>query len=146
LFGTICVLDVKATNYDPIYPKLLEQFKNIIEGDLELIQRTQALEAIAITDELTGLYNRRGFHALAQQHHKLALRIGCSMGLLYLDIDDLKEINDVIGHEAGDEANIKVAKGMQHCLRDNDISARIGGDEYVALVLLSEIDTLPYLW
>lgn len=143
LFGTICILNEEPTNFDPIYPKLVEQFRNIVESDLELIQRNKELEEIAITDEMTGLYNRRGFKALAHQQHKLARRIGCSMGLLYLDIDDLKEINDVIGHEAGDEAIIQLARGMEECLRDNDISARIGGDEFVALVLLSEIDTLP---
>lgn len=143
LFGTICVLDEKPTNYDPIYPKLVEQFRNIVEGDLELIQRNKELESIAMTDELTGLYNRCGFKTLAHQQHKLARRIGWSMGLLYIDIDDLKEINNVIGHEAGDEAIVTLARGLEECLRDNDISARIGGDEFVALVLLSEIDTLP---
>ncbi|GLQ33611.1 sensor domain-containing diguanylate cyclase [Litoribrevibacter albus] len=143
LFGTVCVMDIAPTNYDPVYPKLVEQFKDIVEGDLALIQRNKELEEIAMSDELTGLYNRRGFRILAHQQHKLACRIGCNLGLLYLDIDDLKEINDLLGHEAGDEAIIALARGMEACLRDNDISARIGGDEFVALVLLTEIDTLP---
>ena len=145
IFGTICVLDVKATAYTPIYPRLLAQFRDIVEADLQLIERNKTLQEIAITDEMTGLYNRRGFRMLAHQQHKLALRLEQTMGLLYMDIDDLKEINDLIGHEAGDEAIITAAKCITCCLRENDISARIGGDEFVALVLLSELETLELL-
>lgn len=142
MFGTICILNFKSTHYPMIFQKLMFQFRDIIEADLQLLENNKLLREMAIRDELTGLYNRRGFKDLAQQQHKLACRLRQSVGLLYLDIDDLKEINDQIGHAAGDEAIKATAKVLQEALRSNDISARIGGDEFVAMVFLEALDTM----
>ncbi len=141
-FGSLCVLDFKATHYDAIYQRLMVQFRNIIEANLALIEQNEALREIAITDELTGLYNRRGFNFLAQRQLKLAVRMHQRLGLLFLDVDDLKFINDSVGHDAGDEAIIRLAECLSHCLRESDTSARLGGDEFTALVFLAEDSTL----
>jgi diguanylate cyclase (GGDEF)-like protein/PAS domain S-box-containing protein len=94
----------------------------------------EKLQAEAITDELTGLYNRRGFFTFAEQQCKLARRTKRRMSLLYLDLDDLKAINDRFGHNIGDEALIDAANILKHAFRGSDIIARIGGDEFAVLL------------
>ncbi|GAA3927944.1 sensor domain-containing diguanylate cyclase [Litoribacillus peritrichatus] len=144
-FGSICVMDYKVTHYDSMYRRLVTQFRNMVEANLALVEQNESLREIAITDELTGLYNRRGFNFLAQRQLKMATRMHQRLGLLYLDVDDLKTINDNIGHDAGDEAIIRLAECLSHCLRESDTSARLGGDEFSALVLLGEDNTLKPL-
>ncbi|MCK5504113.1 MAG: diguanylate cyclase, partial [Thermodesulfovibrionia bacterium] len=88
----------------------------------------------AITDELTGLFNRRGFFTLAEQQCKLSDRTKRLMSLLYLDIDGLKTINDELGHREGDRALIDTANVLKRTFRESDIIARIGGDEFAVLL------------
>jgi two-component system cell cycle response regulator len=92
------------------------------------------LEELSLTDELTGLANRRGFMLLAEQQRKLVAR-GHAMVLLYMDLNDFKSINDTLGHAAGDEALAETARLLGHCVRDSDILARMGGDEFAALLV-----------
>ncbi len=96
----------------------------------------EQLQAAAITDDLTGLFNRRGFFALAEQQCKVADRSGKGATLLYIDVDGLKTINDKLGHKEGDSALIDSANLLRHAFRDSDIIGRLGGDEFA--VLLSE--------
>jgi diguanylate cyclase (GGDEF)-like protein len=91
------------------------------------------LRHLALTDELTCLYNRRGFFAAAVQQLKLAVRKGQSLLLLYCDLDNLKKINDSFGHREGDLALIRAADAMEKAFRGSDILARLGGDEFVVL-------------
>jgi len=93
------------------------------------------LFAMSVTDPLTGLYNRRGFIALAEQQLKLARRTKKSLLLFFCDLDDLKTINDTLGHEEGDKALIEVAVIFKESFRDSDIIARIGGDEFALLAI-----------
>jgi diguanylate cyclase (GGDEF)-like protein len=97
------------------------------------------LRYLALTDDLTCLYNRRGFFAAAAQQLKLAARNSQSFLLLYCDVDNLKLINDSFGHQEGDLALIRAADALEHAFRDSDILARLGGDEFV--VLASESST-----
>jgi diguanylate cyclase (GGDEF)-like protein/PAS domain S-box-containing protein len=91
--------------------------------------------ALSITDQLTGLYNRRGFLSLAAQQLKLAKRNKGGMLLFFADLDGLKWINDALGHEEGDEALIETATVFKETFRTSDIIARLGGDEYAALTV-----------
>ena len=91
----------------------------------------------AITDELTGLLNRRGFFSFGEQQCKLASRNNRRMFLLYLDLDGMKAINDDLGHKEGDKALIDTANILRMTFRDSDILARLGGDEFA--VLLTDI-------
>jgi diguanylate cyclase (GGDEF)-like protein len=93
------------------------------------------LWSLAFTDELTGLFNRRGFLFLASQQLKLASRNGCDSLLFYCDLDEFKSINDRYGHEVGDEALRRTARAMKRTFRKSDIVGRFGGDEFVALAL-----------
>lgn len=103
----------------------------------ENVQLRRQLEELSITDELTGLANRRGFLLLAEQQRKLVRR-GHSMVLLYLDLNDFKSINDTLGHHAGDDALVETAEILGTCVRESDILARVGGDEFAALLVDSE--------
>ena len=91
------------------------------------------LRHLALTDELTYLYNRRGFFAAAVQQLKLAARKNQSLLLLYCDVDNLKKINDSYGHQEGDLALIRTADALEKTFRDSDTLARLGGDEFVVL-------------
>jgi diguanylate cyclase (GGDEF)-like protein len=93
------------------------------------------LRYLALTDDLTCLYNRRGFFAAATQQLKLAQRNGQSLLLLFCDVDNLKKINDAYGHREGDLALIRTADALEQSLRGSDILSRLGGDEFVALAL-----------
>ena len=91
------------------------------------------LRRLAVTDDLTGLYNRRGFFAVATQLLKLARRKALAILLFCADVDNLKQINDSFGHRTGDLALIQAADALVHSFRDADAVARIGGDEFVVM-------------
>jgi len=105
----------------------------------ELIARIQhvklqeRLRSMSVTDELTDLYNRRGFFALAEQELKLANRLRKSVFLFYLDIDNLKDINDTYGHLEGDMMILETANILRRTFRQSDTISRIGGDEFVII-------------
>ncbi len=89
-------------------------------------------------DPLIGLPNRRLFRDRLEQEIKKAHRAGLSVGLLFLDLDRFKEVNDSLGHDAGDRLLIEAARRISACIRDTDSLARLGGDEFT--VILSEIE------
>jgi diguanylate cyclase (GGDEF)-like protein len=91
------------------------------------------LRYLALTDDLTCLFNRRGFFAAATQQLKLAQRNGQSLLLLFCDVDNLKKINDTYGHHEGDLALIRTADALEQSFRASDILSRLGGDEFVVL-------------
>ncbi|MFH2069212.1 MAG: diguanylate cyclase [Candidatus Omnitrophota bacterium] len=93
----------------------------------------EEIRTLSLTDELTNLYNRRGFFTLAEQQLYIARRAKREMFLLYADVDNLKWINDTFGHQEGDLALADVADIIKTTFRESDIVARIGGDEFVIL-------------
>lgn len=108
---------------------------------LILIERRKAQALVtewSIRDELTGLYNRRGFLIFAEERMRLAQRNHAGMWMVCADLDYLKRINDTFGHAEGDKVMIRAAEVLKASFRDSDIVARIGGDEFAALVLESE--------
>lgn len=103
--------------------------------DVTDLKRTEAaLRELIVTDELTGLYNRRGFFKVAGQWLKAARRAGRGCALVYADMDGLKQINDAHGHAEGSRAIARVAGVIKDTFRSTDITARIGGDEFTVLV------------
>ncbi len=95
----------------------------------------EQLRTLSLVDDLTGLYNRRGFLTLAEQELKMANRLNRGVCLLFTDLDHMKEINDHYGHQEGDRALMAVANIIKETYREPDIIARIGGDEFVILAL-----------
>jgi two-component system, cell cycle response regulator len=98
------------------------------------------IRSLLLRDELTGIYNRRGFLTLAEHLLKIAKRQKKGMFMLYTDLDDLKQINDTLGHQEGDKALIDVANILKENYRESDIIARIGGDEFVVIPIAFEGD------
>lgn len=113
------------------------QLGRVYEREAALaLQEAHAREiaALSMTDELTGLLNRRGFLAMARQQLKLSRRSKENCLLLFMDMDGLKQINDQLGHAAGDDALKQMAAVVRRSLRESDLAARLGGDEFVALL------------
>ena len=100
---------------------------------LEYAIMHEKLYKMSLHDELTGLYNRRGFFTLAEHLLKQAKREQDGLFMLYADLDGLKGINDTFGHQNGDWALIDVANILMETFREGDIVARIGGDEFVVI-------------
>jgi diguanylate cyclase (GGDEF)-like protein len=102
---------------------------------IERHQARSALRRLALIDELTSLYNRRGFLSLARQHLKLAKRSNTDILLIMLDVDGLKRVNDTYGHLEGDRVLIRVGEVLKSTFRASDIIARLGGDEFTVLAI-----------
>jgi diguanylate cyclase (GGDEF)-like protein/PAS domain S-box-containing protein len=98
----------------------------------------EELRALSLTDDLTELYNRRGFFTLGRQQLKMAERMQKGVMLVYMDVDNMKWINDTLGHREGDNALIYVSNILKETFRESDIIARIGGDEFVVLAIEAE--------
>lgn len=95
----------------------------------------ERLRVLALTDQLTGLYNRRGFYLFAERQLKVAKRSGQILTLFYIDLDGMKKINDTLGHDEGDRALLAVADILSEAVRESDIVARVGGDEFTVLAI-----------
>lgn len=95
----------------------------------------QKLRSLSLIDELTGLYNRRGFMHIAEHQLKLVQRLKKKMLLVFADVDGLEHINKTWGHKEGDLALLDIAKILRETFRYEDIIVRLKGDEFVALVL-----------
>ncbi|HUM09772.1 MAG TPA: diguanylate cyclase [Myxococcaceae bacterium] len=89
---------------------------------------------LSYLDELTGLYNRRGFLRFARAQLDAAAMAGRPMLLIFVDLDELKDINDRLGHAVGDQALVDMATVLKSTFRERDVVARLGGDEFVVLV------------
>ncbi|WP_187969451.1 diguanylate cyclase domain-containing protein [Aquibium microcysteis] len=103
-----------------------------LEGTVR--ERTEELERLAFLDSMTGIANRRGFAATFGVEHAAVRAKGESIGLLLLDVDLFKSINDSRGHQAGDEVIVEVARRIATVVEDRTLCARWGGDEFVVLV------------
>lgn len=104
----------------------------------ELRLTNEKLESLTQSDELTGLQNRRGFFTLGLQQMKIAKRLKKQIYLVFLDIDHLKLVNDTHGHPVGDQLLQNVAAILKGTLRESDVVARIGGDEFAVLAMRSK--------
>jgi two-component system cell cycle response regulator len=102
---------------------------------MERYQLQVVLRSLALIDELTGLYNRRGFVSIGEQHLKLADRTKRGLALILVDLDHLNQINDTLGHQEGDRVLIETARILTDTFRRADVVARIGGDEFAALAI-----------
>ena len=104
-----------------------------------------ALRSLSLIDDLTSIYNRRGFKDLGEQYLKLARRTSRGVSLVYLDIDRFKTINDTLGHHVGDRALRCVADTLRATFRRSDIIARMGGDEFAVLAMEASSEDVAML-
>jgi len=122
--------------------KLYEKVEELEATNAKLENRTRRLaqanirlQNLSLTDTLTKLYNRRGFLQFATKHLKLIQRIPRRACLLFVDIDNMKHINDHFGHQVGDRALVQVADTLRRTFRGSDVVGRIGGDEFAVLAI-----------
>jgi len=100
----------------------------------EQVRTTKMLERLAFHDALTGLANRAAFDEALTTAIAGAHRHGDRLGVVYIDVDDFKDINDSLGHDAGDQVLITLAERLKSCVRPDDTVARLGGDEFVIVL------------
>lgn len=113
---------------------VMQAVANQLGVALENVRLYAEQQQLAMTDGLTGLFNRRHFMALAQREFLRAHRLNSPFAVLMLDLDDLKWLNDAFGHSSGDEALQRVAQFLAKNVRAIDVVARYGGDEFVVLL------------
>jgi diguanylate cyclase (GGDEF)-like protein len=158
LFGVLNISHPEAHYFSDWHLRLLAIYKNMLgqlisnfrllkKMELQVMQKTEHLEkalaeasalkkryeSLSMKDSLTGLYNRRFFYAQVTQSVARTARNGDTLCLLLIDLDSFKAINDKYGHSCGDQVLIDVAKALQTEMRDSDIVARFGGEEFVVL-------------
>jgi diguanylate cyclase (GGDEF)-like protein/PAS domain S-box-containing protein len=131
--------------------ELLEQdiaARKVAEQELalkaqQLTESNAILANISLIDDLTGLYNRKGFFALAEHRAKVAYRSGEPFSVAFIDLDGLKSVNDTLGHLAGNSALVDAANILKDCFRQSDILARLGGDEFSVFVAETDETKIP---
>ncbi len=123
---------------DEILKLNAELEEKVAERTAELAAANKQLRQLSLVDELTGLYNRRGFLLLAEEQLLLARRAKRNLLIFYADLDGLKQINDELSHTAGDEAIAQAARSLSETFRNTDIKARIGGDEFIVMAIEAE--------
>jgi len=124
--------------WEPENVLMLQQFANILSNTIERSRLLAELEDHAIRDELTGVLNRRGFLEFARIELMRANRFNRPTSILLFDVDQLKHVNDTLGHIVGDEVIQEVVKCSKRSIRQIDLLGRWGGDEFI--VLMPETD------
>ena len=125
--GTLCVIDFVPRE---LQPKQLEMLR--ILGRQVMCQLDLNLQAMR--DPLTGLYNRRQLEEALHREVLRARRLGGTVGVMAIDVDHFKRVNDTLGHEVGDRALRGIAEEWASCVREEDIACRAGGEEFVIIL------------
>ena len=126
--GTLCIIDDKPRDFSEADLSALTDLAAMAEQELAALQ-------LAVLDELTEISNQRGFMTLVGYAICMCVRQKISASLVFFDLDKFKLINDTYGHSEGDRALVTFAKILHKTLRESDLVARIGGDEFAALLL-----------
>jgi diguanylate cyclase len=142
MFGTLCgmhpeALDPEIEKDAAVIEMLTRSLCTLLDYDLKMTDHLRRLDRAstqAMTDELTGLYNRRGWNELMQAEENRCSVYGHPAVAFSIDLDNLKEVNDHLGHAAGDELLQRAARTLQTTIRQQDFSARISGDEFALLI------------
>ena len=139
--GTICVLDRKARVMSFAQEQALKCLARQVVAQLELRVSVRELEQESLTDPLTGAWNRRAFHRLLREIWAKHSRTGAGLGLLMIDIDHFKSINDRFGHPEGDLILKQVSKLLADNLRPSDRLIRYGGEEFCCVLEDYDLDS-----
>ena len=141
LFGTLCAIDPRPQPAELVKEAELidllgEMLSRILQAELresEQTRKAELFETEALSDSLTGLFNRRAWDRLVDLEEERCRRYGHPTAVLMIDLNNLKTTNDRLGHSAGDELIQKAASTLKEQVRSNDIVARLGGDEFAVL-------------
>jgi diguanylate cyclase (GGDEF)-like protein len=128
---------------DDLEKRVRERTHELEEARALLERQASELRQTSVTDELTGLLNRRGFMLIADQAIKTAARKKEKLVLFFVDLNGMKAINDKLGHNTGDRALADTASLLRRVFRRSDVLARLGGDEFVVLAIEATVDSGP---
>jgi diguanylate cyclase (GGDEF)-like protein len=136
--GALIAFDPTPSSEEPtIQPALRAWLRTILEMPalaLDTAMQLQHVQALSVTDDLTGLYNSRYLNQVLHRESKRASRSGRPLSLLFLDLDGFKSINDTHGHLSGSRALVEAAGVVRGCARETDVAARFGGDEFAVIL------------
>lgn len=143
LFGTLCAIDPTPKPMgleleQPLLELMAGMLSTILAAELrvaDISRRAERAESEALRDDLTGLYNRRGWERLMAAEEARCQRYGHPACVLIVDLDQLKRVNDMNGHAAGDEYIRRSTRAIRQAVRQQDIVARVGGDEFAVLAV-----------
>ncbi|WP_428944716.1 diguanylate cyclase domain-containing protein [Pantoea sp. FN060301] len=135
--GTLCLINSIPRDFNEEDISSLKDLAFVVEDEFQVIK-------MAMTDNLTGIFNRRGFYSSGEKRFKELSRNQKPFNIIYFDLDKFKPINDLWGHGEGDEVLKTFSTYLSQHLNPKDIVGRLGGDEF-AVLLATESDTQPYL-
>ncbi len=141
LFGTLCAIHPQQQPVDieqhlPLIELFAQLLSSLLHADLMAAEQNRYVERLqteVMSDVLTGLYNRRGWNELLQKEEQRCQLYGDPACVMVIDLDGLKDLNDTQGHGAGDNLLRRAAQAMKQSVRQQDVVARVGGDEFVIL-------------
>ncbi len=136
--GTLCVIDAEPRELCAEDIDLLRDLTGMVEAEFTAVE-------LATMDELTGISNRRGFNLLAEKALETCKRLRQDVSLVAFDLNYFKEINDMLGHAAGDQALKDFARCLTDTFRDCDVIGRMGGDEFWVLLCDAHSNDVPSL-
>ncbi|MCW5312519.1 diguanylate cyclase [Nostoc sp. KVJ3] len=139
--GALCVMDTIPRQLSYQQLDALRRLTRQAIAQMELIQEVRNRKQsemegrqLSLTDELTGLHNRRGFFMMAEQQLKIAHQMKALCWVIFIDLDGLKQINDTLGHDTGDALIVDAGRLLKQSFRNSDIVARLGGDEFIVFI------------
>ncbi len=148
LFGTLCAIDpehqpLEIAGEQELVEMLAALLSTVLQAELAaeaMARRSERLELEAQSDVLTSLYNRRAWDRLLSSEEERCRRYGHHAAVVAIDLDGLKQVNDTLGHAAGDELIGRAALALRAAAREPDIVARVGGDEFAILAVECDHD------
>jgi len=148
LFGTLCAIDPEPQSKiliedAPLFELIAKVLSYTIQAELkadEHIRKAERFEMEALSDPMTGLFNRRAWDQLIAKEEERCKRYGHPTAVLMIDLNDLKTTNDTLGHAAGDELIQRMAFTLKNTVRNNDIVARLGGDEFAVMTIETNLE------
>jgi len=133
-------LGLLTQTFNQMTEKLRQNEAEILEANQAMQRKNQLLETLSITDSLTGLYNRNKLNLIISDQLALFERSRRPFAVLMIDVDHFKQLNDTLGHIAGDEILVEVAKEFTNSIRNVDFAARYGGDEFIIILVETTVD------
>jgi diguanylate cyclase (GGDEF)-like protein/PAS domain S-box-containing protein len=134
LIGALSLESYEAHVFTPEHVDIASEVADSLAIAIVQAQLFAQVQHLAITDELTSLYNRRHFFELARREFERVQRYGGELSAIMLDIDQFKQVNDTFGHSVGDQVLRHIASQLRQSVRETDILGRYGGDEFVVLL------------